>query len=173
MSDLHGKVSRHIFSPLFPRWPENNIPVDHVTNGVHVPTWSSLSANIIWKEMCNERDEDWILNFKERDIDIIADTKLWRMRNDARRSLITYIRVRFAHQIAAQGGSLEEIENAKNVFDENTLTLGFARRFAAYKRPNLLLQDPQRLIEILTNKKYPVQLILAVKPILRMRLEKN
>ena len=93
----------------------------------------------------------------------MESSQLWELRARARRTLVEYTRQRFARQRATQGGSPEEIADAGRVFDYNTLTLGFARRFATYKRPNLLLRDPERLIAILTNRERPVQLILAGK----------
>src|ERR1019366_1863527 len=82
---------------------------------------------------------------------------------DARKSLVVYVRKQHSRQLAGQGASVEDIARAKEVLDANTLTLGFARRFATYKRPNLLLHDPRRLVEILTDKEPPVQLVLAGK----------
>jgi starch phosphorylase len=163
VSRLHGKVSRQIFSPLFPRWPEEEIPVGHVTNGVHMPSWDSISADALWTEMCGTEFWRWSLDFKEKDIESFPDARLWQMRNEARKSTIEYTRSRLAHQLAVRGSSMAEIEQAKHFFDENTLTLGFARRFATYKRPNMLLHDPERLLRILTNPRYPVQLIIAGK----------
>lgn len=163
VSRLHGQVSRKIFEPLFPRWPEDEVPVGYVTNGIHVPSWDSLSSDAIWTEMCGKDRWNWVLDFDEKAMDRITDIQLWKMRNDSRRSLIEYTRVRFARQLAARGAPPEELEHANRVFDENTLTLGFARRFATYKRPNMLLYDPERLLRILTNPQYPVQLILAGK----------
>lgn len=163
VSQLHGKVSRKIFEPIFPRWPESDVPVGYVTNGIHIPSWDSLSSDAIWTEMFGKERWNWVLDFDEKSMDKISDIKLWKMRNDSRRSLIEYSRVRHARQIAARGGDPEEIEHANQIFDENTLTLGFARRFATYKRPNMLLYDPERLLRILTNPQLPVQLILAGK----------
>lgn len=163
VSRLHGRVSRRMFEPLFPRWPEDEIPIGHVTNGVHVPSWDSLSSDAIWTEMCGKERLHWVLDFDEKDMDRISDIKLWKMRSDSRRSLLEYTRVRLTRQLAAQGTTEEEIEFAKNIFDENTLTLGFARRFATYKRPNMLLQDPDRLLRLLTNSQCPVQLLIAGK----------
>lgn len=163
VSRLHGKVSRHIFEDLFPHWPEEEVPVGYVTNGVHMPSWDSLSADAIWTEVYGEERWNWVLDFDEKRFDRITDTKLWKMRSNARRTLIDYTRLRLSRQLAARGSPLDEIEKAKNIFDENTLTLGFARRFATYKRPNMLLHDPERLLRILTNPQYPVQLILAGK----------
>jgi len=93
----------------------------------------------------------------------IEDAQLWRLRNDERKSLIEYVRNRYARQVAAQGGSPQEIAFARQEFDFGVLTLGFARRFTSYKRPNLLLHDPERLMRILLNRDRPVQLILAGK----------
>jgi len=163
VSRLHGKVSRNIFEPLFPRWPEEEIPVGYVTNGVHAASWESQPANALWDEMCGKERWNWTLSYVESSIDRLSDEKLWKMRSDSRKLMIQYTRARLARQLAARGSSLEEIEQTANIFDENTLTLGFARRFATYKRPNMLLHDPERLFRILTNSKYPVQLILAGK----------
>ena len=163
VSLLHGRVSRQIFESLFPRWPQDEVPVKHVTNGVHMASWDSVPANELWTEMCGKERWDWSLNFKEKRMEQISNDKLWKMRSDARKMMIEYIRERLALQLAARGTSLELIEQAKHYFDENTLTLGFARRFATYKRPNMLLHDPERLLRLLTNPRYPVQLVLAGK----------
>jgi starch phosphorylase len=163
VSRLHGQVSRHIFGPLFPRWPQDEIPVGHVTNGVHVPTWDSASADELWTEAC--RKDRWLGTTKTmaQDIGSISDASLWRFRTAARKSLVEYARERSSRQLAASGASPEVVAGARHLFDCNTLTLGFARRFATYKRPNLLLHDPERLLRILTNPQRPVQLILAGK----------
>jgi glycogen phosphorylase len=163
VSLLHGKVSRQIFESFFPRWPQDEVPVGHVTNGVHVPSWDSLQADELWTEMCGKDRWKWAFNCAEKSMETVSNDKLWKMRNISRRSLIGYTRERLARQLAARGSSLEEIEQSKLLFDENTLTLGFARRFATYKRPNMLLHDPERLLRILTHSRFPVQLILAGK----------
>lgn len=163
VSRLHGKVSRYLFEPLFPYWPGNEVPVEHITNGIYVPSWISLPADALWTEMCDKEPSNWLLDFNEKNIEHVSDAKLWKMRSNSRRSLIEYTRARLALQLAARGSSEEEIKVSKNIFDENTLTIGFARRFATYKRPNMLLHDPERLLRILTNSQYPVQLILAGK----------
>jgi starch phosphorylase len=163
VSRLHGEVSRRLFQPLFPRWPRHEVPVGHVTNGVHMPTWDSAAADELWTKACGKAR--WIGAFEtiERDIRCVSDADLWRLRLDGTRALIEYVRERFARQLTAAGASNEEIERAAHLFDPNTLTLGFARRFATYKRPNLLLHDPERLLRILTNPQRPVQLIVAGK----------
>ncbi|MDP4208222.1 MAG: alpha-glucan family phosphorylase [Bacteroidota bacterium] len=163
VSRLHGKVSRHIFEPLFPKWPTSEVPVGYITNGVHMPTWDSKEADDIWTEACGK--DRWLGMNKtlEQDIRRVSDERLWKMRTNANKVLIEFASEHFSMQLLGSGHSLESIERAKHLFDPNILTLGFARRFATYKRPNLLLHDPQRLLRLLTNPKFPVQLIISGK----------
>ena len=163
VSRLHGTVSRQLFEILFPRWPQSEVPVGHVTNGVHVPSWESTSADALWTEACGK--DRWLGSSKTvaEDINRMPDARLWQLRTSARQSLISYIRERLPRQLAASGLPAESVENARHRFDPDILTLGFARRFASYKRPNLLLHDPERLLRILSNPQRPVQLILAGK----------
>jgi starch phosphorylase len=163
VSRLHGQVSRRLFEPLFPRWPVQEVPVGHVTNGVHVPTWDSASADELWTKACGK--ERWLGTAKtlEENIRSVSDSKLWQFRMANVASLVEYARERLSRQLALSGAAPEAIEGAKHLFDPNALTLGFARRFATYKRPNLLLHDPERLLRLLTNPQRPVQLIMAGK----------
>jgi len=163
VSRLHGAVSRALFEPLFPRWPVEEIPVSHVTNGIHVPTWDSDEAHEFWKAACGSDCWQGGLSRMEAQIRATPDETIWSMRTAARKSLIEYIRARYGRQVAIQGESAREIAEAGKIFDANTLTLGFARRFASYKRPNLLLHDPDRLGRILGNSQHPVQLVIAGK----------
>lgn len=163
VSRLHGEVSRRIFQPLFPRWPEGEVPVGHVTNGVHMPSWDSLEADELWTQSCGK--ERWLgtVEALEEKIRTVPDYMFWGCRASARESLIEIVRGRLSRQLAVSGALPEEVESAKHIFDANTLTLGFARRFATYKRPTLLLHDPQRLLRILSHPLRPAQLILAGK----------
>ena len=163
VSRLHGRVSRHLFEPLFPHWPADEVPVGHVTNGVHVPSWDSAAADALWTDAC--RKDRWLgpIERLEQDMRCLSNAALWQFRTAARESLVAYARERLCRQLAASGASPEEIDGAKQLFDPNALTLGFARRFATYKRPNLLLHDPQRLLRLLTDPQRPVQLIIAGK----------
>ncbi len=163
VSELHGQVSRHIFQPLFPHWPEDEVPVGYVTNGIHVPTWDSAAADNLWTEACGK--DRWLGTAQnlERDMRRVSDQKLWEFRSAASKSLVEYARQRLSQQLAASGSPPESVEAAKHLFDPGILTLGFARRFATYKRPDLLLHDPQRLLRILSNAQHPVQLIIAGK----------
>ena len=163
VSRLHGKVSRQILAPLFPRWPEEEVPVGHVTNGVHMPTWDSAQADDLWTEACGKDRWSGTTEALAQDIRRVPDARLWQLRNSARKSLVEYARRRLSQQLAASAGSAEGVEEASHLFDPDMLTLGFARRFATYKRPNLLLHDPARLLRLLTDPHCPVQLIIAGK----------
>jgi starch phosphorylase len=163
VSRLHGQVSRHIFEPLFPHWPENEVPIGHVTNGVHMPTWDSAGADELWTRACGK--DRWLgtTQTMEQHIRSVTNATLWQFRTAARKSLVDYARKRLARELAASGASAESVEGAKHLFDPDALTLGFARRFATYKRPDLLLHDQARLLRLLTNRDRPVQLIIAGK----------
>jgi starch phosphorylase len=163
VSRLHGQVSRHLFEPLFPHWPAEEAPIGYVTNGVHMPTWDSAAADELWTKACGK--DRWLGKSEtlEEDIRRVSDDALWQFRIAASKSLVEYARERLARHYAAAGASSETVEQAKHLFDPNILTLGFARRFATYKRPNLLLHDPERLLRLLSNPQHPVQLMIAGK----------
>jgi glycogen phosphorylase len=163
VSRLHGAVSRRIFQVLFPRWPEAEVPVTHVTNGVHMPTWDSAEADRLWETACGKERWFGTMAGTEENFRQVSDSDLWHLRTEALKSLIQYVRKWLQRLLASYGATAESIAQAGQILDPNTLTLGFARRFATYKRPNLLLHDPERLIRILTNPQRPVQLILAGK----------
>jgi starch phosphorylase len=163
VSRLHGKVSRHLFGPLFPQWPEDEVPVGYVTNGVHMPTWDSAPADDLWTHACGKNRWQGPTEPLEEHIRRVSDAGLWQFRIAASKSLVEYARERLSRQLAACGASPEAVDEAKHLFDPHALTLGFARRFATYKRPNLLLHDPQRLVRLLSNPERPVQLIIAGK----------
>jgi starch phosphorylase len=163
VSRLHGKVSRHLFEPLFSDWPADEVPVGHVTNGVHMPTWDSAAADDLWTETCGK--DRWLgpTENLEQDIRRISDARLWQFRIAASKFFVEYTRERLSRQLTSIGASPEAVDEAKHLFNPDALTLGFARRFATYKRPNLLLHDPERLLRLLINPQCPVQLILAGK----------
>ena len=163
VSRLHGVVSRELFAPLFPRWPREEIPIGSVTNGIHTPTWDSAASDDLWTQACGK--ERWLgtMDTLEQDIRRASDASLWGLRTAARQSLIEYARERLSKQLAASGGSSEAVSEAQHLFDPDALTLGFARRFATYKRPNLLLHDRERMLRLLSNPQRPVQLIMAGK----------
>ncbi len=163
VSRLHGEVSRRIFEPLFPGWPPHEIPIGSITNGVHTPSWDSPEADALWTSCCGKERWTGSLESTEERIRSASDSAIWQCRSAARASLVSYARERLAAQLAESGATDDQVAGARGLFDPDTLTLGFARRFAAYKRPNLLLQDPERLARLLNDARRPVQLILAGK----------
>ena len=163
VSQLHGKVSRHIFRELYPRWPEQEIPITHITNGVHVPSWDSPWADRIWTETCGKGRWLGTLEGMSCALDKVTDEELWTFRGQERVDLINMVRNRLSKQLSQRGEKYEIISRAHDALDPNVLTLGFARRFAEYKRPNLLLYDPQRFLRLLINRNYPIQIVIAGK----------
>jgi len=122
----------------------DEIPVGHVTNGVHMPTWDSAPADDLWMEACGKGRWLGTTEPLEQDIRRVSDARLWQFRIAATKSFVEYVRERLSLDMNTRGAPPEEVEAAKHLFDPSALTLGFARRFATYKRPNLLLHDPPR-----------------------------
>ena len=163
VSRLHGAVSRRIFQPMYPRWPEHEVPFDHITNGVHVPTWDSAAADAVWTETCGKdrwRHEPEDMGAR---IETVADAALWTLRGSAREALVRAVRMRLALQLGGRGHPPEVVALGETALDPNVLTLGFARRFAGYKRPGLLLFDRARLARLLCDEVHPAQIVLAGK----------
>ncbi len=163
VSRLHGEVSRRIFLPLFPRWPVREVPIGHVTNGVHAAGWDSPEADALWTRACGKERWREARDSTEELISRVADSEIWQTRAAGRRALVEYARERLAWQLGASGARGDPVEVASRVLSADALTLGFARRFATYKRPNLLLHDRERLARLLTDARRPVQLIIAGK----------
>jgi starch phosphorylase len=163
VSRIHAEVSRRIFQALFPRIPQWEVPVSYVTNGVHMPSWDSSAADEIWSNACGK--ERWLGDLKtvEEDLRKLPDEALWNLRNQGRQQLIEHARHRLVWQMATAGASQAEIDQARQLLDPGVLTIGFARRFTGYKRPNLLLYDAERLVRLLCHPQRPVQLIIAGK----------
>lgn len=163
VSELHGAVSRQLFQALFPRWPTSEVPVSSITNGVHVPSWDNAEADTLWSRHCGE--QRWLGDLKEISSEFaqVTDAELWQLRAQGRQHLIEFARRVLQRQLAIAHYPQQEIDAACLVLDPNTLTIGFARRFTAYKRPNLLLSDPDRLYRILSDPRHPVQLLIAGK----------
>jgi starch phosphorylase len=164
VSRLHGEVSRTLFQSLFPRWPSDEVPVGHVTNGVHMPSWDSSEAEDLWTRACGT--DNWLgtaTTNRTEAMRQVPDADIWTLRSNARTELVRYTRRRLARQLALSGCSVAEIDQCARILDPKALTLCFARRFATYKRPTLLLHDRERLVRILTNPDRPVQLLIAGK----------
>ncbi len=163
VSELHGRVSRRIFAPLYPRWPEAEVPVAHVTNAVHVPSWDSPWADRLWTEACGK--ERWLGDPEclGAAVDQLTDAQIWDFRAMERRDLVDYARRRLQRQLSQRAHADEVIAAARHALDPNVLTLGFARRFTGYKRPAMLLGQAERLARLLADPGRPVQLIIAGK----------
>ena len=128
-----------------------------------MPTWDSAPADDLWTKACGKSRWLGTTETLEQDIRRVSDAQLWQFRTAASKSLVEYVRERVSYQLAASDTTPEALDVAKHLFDPEALTLGFARRFATYKRPNLLLHNPQRLLRLLGNSRCPVQLIIAGK----------
>ncbi|GAB4364797.1 MAG: glycosyltransferase family 1 protein [Methylohalobius crimeensis] len=159
VSRLHGRVSRRIFQPLFPRWPQGEVPVGHVTNGVHTPSWDSPPSDKLWTEACGQ--ERWVCDPSRlgKQIRKLKEKDIWEFRSRNRKRLVAFVRDYQAQRPTA----FNYLPSKTTLLDPNILTIGFARRFTSYKRPNLLLNDPQRLLRLLNDSQRPMQLILAGK----------
>ena len=161
---LHGAVSRQLFAGLFPGRPVSEVPVGHVTNGVHVPTWHSEAAARLWSQAYGER-RAWLgdIDGAAARIAKIPAERVWVHRAHARAALVDDVRERRARQVRARGEGPAAVARAARLLDPNALTIGFARRFAGYKRPWLLLRDVDRLVRLLQDPERPVQLLVAGK----------
>jgi len=159
----HEKESRRSFQVLFPRWPEAEVPVGHVTNGVHVPSWDSAEADAIWTSACGSERWHGTMEGIGQKIGACPDADLWAFRAAARAKLIPFVRERLVMQLAAAGVTGERLATSSRVLDRDALTIGLARRFTAYKRPALLLQDAERLARLLGDPRRRVQIVVAGK----------
>lgn len=163
VSQLHGAVSRRLFQPLYPRWPEAEVPVGAITNGVHVPSWDSEWADTLWTKAGGKaRWMDELSSLAEA-IQAVDDAELWAMRTAGRTKLVEFARQRLIQQYRLMGADARTVRLLGDTLDPQALTIGFARRFAGYKRPTLLLEDRERLIRLLRNEERPLQLIVAGK----------
>ena len=164
VSKLHGVVSKKMWVSGFKNVPFNEIPIGYVTNGVHLRSHISSEMERLFLQYIGEK---WVHNPASSDlwnrIDKIPDEELWRTHERRRERLVAFCRRSLIKQIKNRGGSMNEIAEASEVLDPSALTIGFARRFATYKRATLIFKDIERLLEILNNKEHPVQIIMAGK----------
>lgn len=164
VSQLHGQVSREIWRNLWPDLPVGEVPIDAITNGVHAKTWLSSEMNLLYERYLGARWNDEIVDKSIwHNLDQIPDEEFWRTHQRCKERLIGFARSRLKRQMQRRGSFHTELGWADEVLDPEALTIGFARRFATYKRGNLLLREPQRLIKLLTNTQHPVQFIFAGK----------
>lgn len=164
VSELHGRVSRAMWQDVWPHNPVEDIPIDHITNGIHVPTWISRELSQIFDrylgpDWSEDPDNERVWEQVER----IPATELWRAHLRCREQLVGFTRKRLLDQLKKRGATSSELREVVEVLDPDVLTIGFARRFATYKRATLLFRDPDRLDRMVNNPDRPVQIILAGK----------
>jgi len=164
VSKLHGKVSREMWKAIWPGLPEDEIPIGHITNGVHMRSWISNEMNQLYDRYLGPQ---WRQEHAEtklwRRVESIPAEELWRTHERRRERLVAFARRTLRTQLLRRGASPAEINAADEVLDPDALTIGFARRFATYKRAALLLRDPARLEAILNRAGRPVQVVFAGK----------
>jgi len=164
VSELHGQVSRKMWQNVWPGVPVDELPISHITNGIHTRTWQCSELARLYDRYLGPRWYDKPTNHMvwER-VTRIPDAELWRAHERMRERLVGWVRGKLRTQLEARGASRSSIKAAREVLDPEALTIGFARRFATYKRATLLLSDPDRLDRILNNPNRPVQIIFAGK----------
>jgi len=164
VSSLHGHVSRRMWAHLWPWRVEEEIPIGHITNGVHVPSWLAWQMQQLYDR---HFPPDWFDRMGEPEvwqgIHNVDPGELWETHHALKNLLLAFVRRRISRQCRRRGESDEIVEATRNMLDPNVLTIGFARRFATYKRADLLLTDPDRLEAIVNNPQQPLQVIFAGK----------
>ena len=165
VSRKHGEVSRALWQTLFPGKQIEDVPISHITNGVHAPTWVSPLLRYLFQKYIGQ---DWQKKLRDQDgwseaVSNISDEELWIAHTMLKERLIAFVRHRTTQSRLAAGEKADYIEAAKTMFDHEALTIGFARRVAGYKRWNLLLADQQRLLHLINNEERPVQFVFAGK----------
>jgi len=164
VSRLHGEVSRSIFKEVWGDLPEEEIPIGYVTNGVHHRSWISNDMDSLYYRYLGER---WHTHPEDQGVwsrtESIPHEELWRTHERRRERLVAFARARLRKQLISRGAPLSEITGAEEVLDPEILTVGFARRFATYKRADLILRNPERLAGIVNHPSRPVQIIFSGK----------
>jgi starch phosphorylase len=164
VSELHGEVSRKLFNGAWKNVPESEIPISHITNGIHSRSWISEEMSDLYDRYLGPK---WFEEIADDDswsrVEEIPDEELWRIHERRKQRLVSFARSRARHQLEQKGAIPSDLKEANEVLDQGILTIGFARRVATYKRANLLFRDPERLAQILSNKDRPVQIIIAGK----------
>lgn len=164
VSKLHGQITRGMWQTMWPSIPVDEIPIGHVTNGVHFQSWISHDMYELYDRYLGPK---WRAEPGDRTlwkkVESIPSEELWRTHERRRERLVAFARRRLLEQLVRRGAPASEIEDAEDVLDSRALTIGFARRFATYKRATLFLRDPERLARLLGNADRPVQIIFAGK----------
>ncbi len=164
VSKLHGHVSRQMWQVLYPDRPVDQVPIGHITNGVHAPTWVAPLFGDLYKRYLAP---DWAERQADPDlwqnVAQIPDEELWACKEALRERLVSFARHRVLRSRRNRGESQQSLNQVGSLLDPHILTIGFARRFSTYKRGDLLLHDLERVHRIFTNTQHPVQIIFAGK----------
>jgi starch phosphorylase len=164
VSALHGAVSRRMWHPLFPNKTEAEVPIGHITNGVHVRTWVAPQMHAVFDRHLGV---NWPSRMRHPEtwagVSKIDDAELWETQQVLKARLIEFVRTRLMAQARRRNEPDSAIQAASKVLDPKVLTIGFARRFATYKRANLVLTEPERLAEMINSTDRPLQLVFAGK----------
>ncbi|MCL2329924.1 MAG: alpha-glucan family phosphorylase [Phycisphaerae bacterium] len=164
VSQIHGDVSRKMFNAVYPGVPTNEVPITSITNGIHTRSWLSRDVAHLFDQYLGPQWSDDPANQTTwQRIDLIPDAELWRSHERLRERLVGFARRRVKRQLISRGAPPAEVDYADEILDPEALTIGFARRFASYKRALLLFRDQERLARILTDPHRPVQLVIAGK----------
>jgi len=164
VSKLHGEVSKEMWKELWPELPIREVPIGHITNGVHTATWMSGELEKIMSRFTPRSYVKELADFNIwKIVDEIPDHTLWKIHNERKKALIDYARDRLRFQLQRRGANADEINRIKSILDPEVLTIGFARRFAPYKRGALLFRDMEKLKKLVTDPNMPVQFIFAGK----------
>ncbi len=164
VSKLHSIVSKEMWNPIYPNICEDEMPIDSITNGVHIPTWTSrqmskLFDRYIGLDYEHNADEETIW----KNILTIPDIEIWEAHQQRKQQMITFIRKRLRDSLMYKSSEFATTEKIKNVLSPHKVIIGFARRFATYKRANLILMDKNRLLKLLRDPEKPVQFVFAGK----------
>ncbi len=164
VSRLHARTSRDMWKKIWPKHPVEDLPISSITNGIHIPSWISLDmAGLFDRYLGPNWVEDPDSQKVWKQVDQIPDSELWRTHERRRERLVAFAREKLKAQLKNWGASAREIACCAEVLNPETLTIGFGRRFAGYKRAALILQDEERLVKLLTHPERPVQIIMAGK----------
>jgi starch phosphorylase len=164
VSALHGRVSRRMWQPLYPSRTEEAVPIGHITNGVHVPSWVAPQMHLLYDRHLGP---DWRRDMRHPEtwegIQSVDDAELWETQQVLKARLIDFVRRRLVAQVKRRDEGEAAIAQVQSALDLNALTIGFARRFATYKRAGLVLKDVERLAEMINSADRPIQFIFAGK----------
>ena len=164
VSALHGMVSRRMWQPLYPEPAEEDVPIGHITNGVHVQSWVAPQMHLLFDRHLGT---DWPRKQRHPEtwdgIETVEDAELWETQQVLKARLINFVRNRLATQARRRDEPDAAVERAMEALDLDALTIGFARRFATYKRAGLVLQDVERLVEMVSSADRPIQIIFGGK----------